>query len=606
MANLNPVETTVTVAGTKVHFIRLQLNQAFNAHHTFRIEVDFEEFGGNWMDDPTKLINYIGEEVTITMKHKDTGEQNLFSGIITNVSMSGYHGQQNVIVVTGCSPTIKLAGKPAMDSFMDLPLQQIVDEAVGNSGNGCAVTANPVFGSTLDYICQYDENCFDFLNRLSWEFGEWFYYDGTTCYFGKKEGEGITVEYDKEMTYFDLSANLVPAKFNRYHYLVHDDKEIDKEHQGNIPGVRGYLEVSKSRSESVYTSEANLPLVPLVNTKKDLDNLVKAEKGRAVGEMLVMKGATQTCKIKIGAPVTIKLPDSMHVVAKSIDTFVITQVVHEVDQKGHYSNSFEGIMSGIEVIPMAKPPLPLAQSQIATVKTNNDKKQLGRVKVEFQWQKKIGKTTNWIRVQTPDAGKSDKVASNRGFVFIPEEGDLVMVGFEYGDPNRPYVAGSIFSEKVSMGGSSGNKSKSLTTRSGSTVTLDDNEGQGSITIKDPSGNKIFLDGSGNITLTAPNTLTINATDIKLNAGNSIDLKAEPQQEGAGEGTVSVTAQKSIKATAQNDNITLTASEKEILLTAQTNLSLEGKTSALLKKDDGNKILISGSIVDIDGGQVQIN
>jgi hypothetical protein len=30
-----------------------------------------------------------------------------------------------------------------------------------------------------------------------------------------------------------------------------------------------------------------------------------------------------------------------------------------------------------------------------------------------------------------------------------EEGEFVMLGFEYGDPNRPFVAGSIFSEKAS-------------------------------------------------------------------------------------------------------------------------------------------------------------
>ncbi len=603
MANLNPVETTVTVAGTKVHFIRLQLNQAFNAHHTFRIEVDFEEFGGNWMDDPTKLINYIGEEVTITMKHKDTGEQNLFSGIITNVSMSGYHGQQNVIVVTGCSPTIKLAGKPAMDSFMDLPLQQIVDEAVGNSGNGCAVTANPVFGSTLDYICQYDENCFDFLNRLSWEFGEWFYYDGTTCYFGKKEGEGSTVEYDKEMTYFDLSANLTPGKFNRYHYLVHDDKEIDKDDPSSVPGVRGYLEVSKGRSESVYTSEANIPLGALVNTKKDLDDLVKAEKSRAVSEMLVIKGATQTCKIKIGAPITIKLPDTMDVAAKSVDTFVITQVTHEIDQKGHYSNSFSGVMSGLEVIPMAQPPLPLAQPQIASVKTNDDEKKLGRVKVEFQWQKKAGKTTNWIRVQATDAGKSDKVPNNRGLVTIPEKDDIVMVGFEYGDPNRPFVMGSIFSEKVSQGGKDNNKIKSYTTRVDSSVTFDDEKG--SITIKDQQGSDSTLtfDGEKNIVMAAgesitlvcgksiivlekDGTITINGTKIYNAASEEINISTG-DLEGGNYSGISV----------EPDNVGITAIKD--IVEVSKNVTLGSGGNGIIAMDEKGEITVNGTKINLN-------
>ena len=55
--------------------------------------------------------------------------------------------------------------------------------------------------------------------------------------------------------------------------------------------------------------------------------------------------------------------------------------------------------------------------------------------------------TSWIRVLTPDAGSSGKVSSNRGFVFIPEKGDQVMIGFHYNDPNRPYVQGSLFMEE---------------------------------------------------------------------------------------------------------------------------------------------------------------
>lgn len=84
--------------------------------------------------------------------------------------------------------------------------------------------------------------------------------------------------------------------------------------------------------------------------------------------------------------------------------------------------------------------------------------------------------TSWIRVLTPDAGTSDKVATNRGFVFIPEKGDQVMVAFRYDDPNRPFVLGSLFHGKSGTGGGSSNKTKSLTTRSGCTITLDDEKG----------------------------------------------------------------------------------------------------------------------------------
>ncbi|MDR3339872.1 MAG: phage baseplate assembly protein V [Candidatus Symbiothrix sp.] len=587
MAELNLVETSITISGQKVHFARLNLFQKFNAHHHVEIEIDFEEFGGKWMDDPTKMIKYIGEDLNIIMKHRQTGEQNLFAGIITNVSFSGYHGQQNSVIITGASPTIKLDGMPAMDSFMDLPLQQIVKEAVSNSGNGCSVTANPKFGSKLDYVCQYNESCFDFLNRLSWQFGEWFFYDGQDTCFGLKYGNETILEYDREMTYFDLSANLTPQKFNRYQYLKHDDRGIDTDDQSGIPGVRGYLQVAKSRSESVYTSEVTAPLMPDINTKKDLDDLVKAEKSRAVGGMLIMRGKTQTCKVKIGDTVKIRLPKKMDVAVKSVDTFLVTQVTHVVDQEGHYSNSFEAIIDGIEAIPMAEPRIPIAGSQIATVKSNDDPRKQGRVKVEFQWQKRKNKTTNWVRVQAPDAGSSGKVSGNRGLVTIPETGDTVMIGFEFSNPDRPFVAGSVFTSRTGTGGGGGNKTKSLTTRSGSTITFDDDKNDGNITISDPSGNTIVLNGDKTISISAPDKISITSKEIIINGSDLVHTLSDKM--------IKEESKKDIVSSA-SQNIDIKGNSKVII---EGTASLEEKSAKVSIAGQAN-VAVDGTIINITG------
>ncbi|MDR2951304.1 MAG: phage baseplate assembly protein V [Prevotella sp.] len=586
MSGLNTVETTVIVAGKRVHFVRLHLFQKFNTHHHVEIEIDYEEFGDKWMENPVKLINYIGESINITMKHKQTGEENLFMGIVTNVSFSGYHGNQNSIIITGASTTIKLDGKPAMDSFMDLSLQLIVQEAVSNSGNGGSVIAKPKFSSTLDYICQYNESCWDFLNRLSWQFGEWLFYDGLNCYFGLKYGDDTKLEYDREMTYFDLNANLSPQKFTRYQYLHHDGKEIEENDPLDVPGVRGYLKASKGRSESVYTSDVKIPLMPDVNTQKDLDDLVKAEKSRAVGEMLVVRGKTQTCKVKIGGVVTVRMPERMGILT-SVDRFLVTEITHIVDQKGHYSNSFSGIVDGIEAIPMVEPKIPVALPQIATVMSNDDERRHGRVKVQTQWQKSKHKTTNWIRVQTPDAGSSDKVPNNRGLVTIPEKDDLVMLGFEYGDPSRPYVAGSIFSERISQGGGTGNSVKSMTTRSGSTVTFDD--GKGSVLIKDKAGSesKIILDGEKNIQVESDKSV-----DVNVGKGKCI-LHLQD------DGTTTITAENKIEFKVGGNIFTMTPDSTS--LNTPTSVSIKSANNSITGKNH-----ITGGNTKIDGGDVFVN
>ena len=125
---------------------------------------------------------------------------------------------------------------------------------------------------------------------------------------------------------------------------------------------------------------------------------------------------------------------------------------------------------------------------------------------------------------TPDAGISGEVPTNRGMVFIPEVGDHVMLGFRYNDPNRPFVLGSLFNGTTGAGGQAQNHIKSIFTRGGSTITF--NELETSILVKDPSGNTWFMDGAGNISVTAPNDITITAgANISITAGQNITSSA---------------------------------------------------------------------------------
>jgi uncharacterized protein involved in type VI secretion and phage assembly len=494
-----------------------------------------------------------------------------------------------------------------MDSFMDLTLKNIVSEAVATSGNGGSVKANPKFTSPIDYLCQYDETCFEFLNRLSWIYGEWFFYDGQDCYFGKTEGDEEVVTFESEILTFDLKAGLLPSKMKRYHYLVHRDDETELEAPN--PSTAGYHSMAQFRSSSVYTSKAILPSEAVVLTDNELDITTRAERNRSTFSMLTMNGTSQTSKVKIGEKIKVKLPEKMGTTKKEVDIFLVTSVVHEFDIKGRYINTFTAIPSKVENIPMQPVCFPKAFSQLAWVKTNDDEDKKGRVKVQFQWQKDVNKTTNWIRVQTPDAGPGsspnpkakydDKVPENRGFVFIPEEGDIVMIGFEYGDPNRPFVAGSIFSEKKSKGGKDDNHIKTITTRTSHVIEFNDRENDGwGITIKDYNGNIINLDTKDkNITVTAPNTITMNATDIIMNATKSVSVHSPDINIGDEGGDLSNnTIDLEGKAIAIKGGVTIKETAPAITVDADNTLDESGKI-----------ITVSGSSnIDITGGLVKIN
>jgi hypothetical protein len=70
------------------------------------------------------------------------------------------------------------------------------------------------------------------------------------------------------------------------------------------------------------------------------------------------------------------------------------------------------------------------------VTNNNDPKGKGAVKVALPWLSPQYES-DWARVLQFGAGKTS------GALFTPEVGDEVLIGFEFGDPRRPYVLGGL-------------------------------------------------------------------------------------------------------------------------------------------------------------------
>ena len=206
---------------------------------------------------------------------------------------------------------------------------------------------------------------------------------------------------------------------------------------------------------------------------------------------------------------------------RTLGEFIITEIVHEVGEDGYYRNRFKALPSALEVIPVPDARIPHAETQMATVTRNDDPRGSGRIQVRMNWQAD-DMNTNWIRVMTPDAGRSGDVKSNRGFVFIPEVGDHVLVGFRHGDPSRPYVMGSLFNGFTGKGGGPKNSIKSLRTRSGISVILNDDNR--SLEVKDAGGSSIHLDGNGNILLNAPKNIQLHAgNDMSFMAGHDLQV-----------------------------------------------------------------------------------
>ena len=180
---------------------------------------------------------------------------------------------------------------------------------------------------------------------------------------------------------------------------------------------------------------------------------------------------------------------------------------------------------------------------VGIVTNNQDPDNLGRVKVRFPWLSDT-EESHWARVLTPMAGKE------RGLYCLPEVEDEVLVAFEHGMMEFPYVLGGLWNGKDAPPATNGdgkNNLRVLKSRSGHLITLDDTDGAEKIQVTDKTGknmividskkNTILITADADITLDAPNGklklsgkgIEINSqAEIKIEASQNVDVKAGPQ------------------------------------------------------------------------------
>ncbi|RQE00811.1 type IV secretion protein Rhs [Prevotella intermedia] len=369
----------------------------------------------------------------------------------------------------------------------------------------------------------------------------------------------------------------------------------------------------------MYGRPARQHALPRIHTESELIKYMRRKQAADTAETHYVTAESHVPELRVGSVVRLYssfLERVGQLTRESLGDFIITEIVHEVGEGSYYRNRFKAIPSTVEALPSPRVPMPVAETQMATVTSNADPKGNGRVQVRMNWQQG-DMHTGWVRVMTPDAGKSGDVSSNRGFVFIPEVGDQVLLGFRHGDPARPYVMGSLFNGSTGGGGGQGNKCKSLTTRSGSSLKLDDSDG--SVTLHDKGGVSMNFDGAGNSTLNSNTSHTVNAGSnastnvgegasvLNMNSGGCVELTSQSEVSiKVGSASISMN-NSSITLSIGSSSITLTS---ENILSKGTTLSMESTTSTSIS--GGQNIDISatqnhiGGETKMDGGDVFVN
>lgn len=375
-----------------------------------------------------------------------------------------------------------------------------------------------------------------------------------------------------------------------YDGLYGDEKSPDTATGQNTLGQAAF-----DSSLALFTTPAVQRAEPRITNKGELDAYFQRKQQGDTAASSFITGESDCRILTVGS--IIDVHTAIHTgigihVKNSIGTYIITEITHVAGMGDSYQNYFTALPSSIPTLPCPDVPLPVAHTQQAVIVSNEDPKKLGRVQVKMNWQTGPMQTS-WIRVLTPDAGTSDKVATNRGFVFIPEKGDQVMVAFRYDDPNRPFVLGSLFHGKSGTGGGSSNKTKSLTTRSGCTITLDDEKG--SVMMKDKEGNSYTADGEGNITISASKSITlcVGENKIMIDSEGNISSNAEKDITESAGANIAQSAENIDCTASSNYNISST----DFTASGSSSATVSGTTKATI--DSSGTTAVAGTIVKLN-------
>lgn len=583
------------------------LNQKTNDHDSFTITVPddaLDSFSGYVLENSK---NILGKKITINF-HRFGEVKNLFSGVIANIKNKKENGYGKLFI-TGFAPSILLESGKDCKSFEDKTLEQIIKEVTSEYPEEAKIDASNIVNSSysIPYTVQYKESDYGFIQRLAKRYGEYFYYNGQQLVFGNKVQPIISLEDGVDLIEAEFELSIKPQDFK---YMVYDSEKGSKTEKDSSSTRTQYKEnpfqaIAVSASKNVFKKIPDM----LYNhtgigsdTDKALSEVVRREKENREN-LVTVTGKSKDPNLKIGGRAKL-----MDINNKAMETYRIIEIKH-FHNGNEYYNEFVGIPDLFNAPYQDNEAFPIGEEQSARVVDNNDA--MGRVRVQFTWQEKKGEKTPWLRIATLHTG------AGKGTHIIPEIGEEVLVAYESGNAEKPYVSGALYNGKEKSGyHTAGNDLKVIQTRSGCKILINDDKG--SILLQDANGSRAFLDGQGNIDFNSAKKINLDSKEInlraekiKLESSEELDIKSYQKAKFTSFQTMNIDSTKSLKVNSTNMSMNAMESfkttaqkvdfgaEKQMKISSQS-MEVHGTETMDLKSPTLNKVTQAEKISLADG------
>lgn len=233
----------------------------------------------------------------------------------------------------------------------------------------------------------------------------------------------------------------------------------------------------------------------------------------------------------------------------------------------------------------------------------------GRVCVQIPTRDKEANEIQWAKVAMPSSGEK------WGHYFLPEVGDQVLLVFENGNIERPYVIGCIPKENsqiLQTNTKKDNNLKTIRTKSQSFFEIDDGAGEG----ESKKESSVTLQATGSKQTQKLEVNNEMGVSILTDKGENNFIKLMPGKEaGSGNGKLIIKTEAEITIQSGNTSIvmngksnTITIKADNIKMEAQqgfeikaSTLKMEGSTATL----EGQSVKVEGSTTVVGGQTVKI-
>ncbi len=528
-----------------------------------------------------------------------SGKDTLIKGEITALEPTFGADSSAVLLVRGYDKSHRLHRGRKTRTFLKIKDSDLVQKIAGEADLSASVDPTSV---TFDYVLQNNQTNIEFLRERAQRIGYQLYVEDEKLYFKKgtaNAGQGPELVWKESLVSFRPRLTAVQQTDSAVvtgwdplakQAIVGTSSPPSSANQGGVTTTGG------AQAKNVFGGAAEVAVVSYpVATTSEADALAQAMNEQVNSAFVQAEGVCfGEPRITAGKIITIK-----GVGTRFSGKYMVTSATHVLNTGSGYSTTFT--ISGRHSYTLTHL---LAEGNghverqgrvrgvvVGLVTNINDPDGMGRIKVKFPWLPTDGGAeieSTWARIAAPMSGKE------RGFFFLPEVDDEVLVAFEHDDPRFPYIVGGLWNKKdtppltTSDAVASGKvKQRIIKSTSGHVIILDDTSGSEKITIQDKTGkndiiitssdNSMLIETDNEITIKAKKTITVKGEDINM-SGKNVTVKTQQDFK--------------VEATGKCD------------LKGTSGMTLDGTSQTVLK---GAQVQVDGSaMTEVKGGIVKIN